>query len=153
IKQGEFVLYETLAICEYADSIAIGGSIKPHDGKLRAQMYQWCSVACAYFYDSMIRRYVLQYVMPKGGTPDRAVIEAAVPDIEKHLGIAERALEGKKFFVGESFTFADAFLAPIFAYLPMFPESKAVFAKFPNVVRFTEAITSRPSFQKTAHQG
>ena len=45
---------------------------------------------------------------------------------------------------------ADLFLAPIVVYLGMFPESKALLAKVPNVTRAHAAIAERESFKATA---
>ncbi|MFX8012301.1 glutathione S-transferase domain-containing protein, partial [Acinetobacter baumannii] len=73
-------------------------------------------------YDAMVRRYVLQYVFPKGadGQPDRKVIDAAVPEIAAQLDALELAYGERDYLVGNTVSMADLFFAPIAMYLEMF---------------------------------
>ena len=121
------------------------------DARLRAQMEQWVSMINCHGYDAMVRRYVLQYVFPKGegGAPDRKTIDAALPEIAQLLEILDKAYGQRNFLVGDKVTMADLFLAPIVFYLGMFPESKALLAKVPNVSRAYAAMTERESFKAT----
>ena len=77
-RDGEFTLYETSAIVRYIEESFPGPSLLAGNARLRATMEQWVSLINCHAYDAMVRRYVLQYVFPKGanGAPDRAVIDA-----------------------------------------------------------------------------
>ena len=99
----------------------------------------------------MIRRYVLQYVFPKGanGTPDRGVIDVAVPQIKSHLEVLDRAYGPRNVLVGDAVSMADLLLAPIVFYLGMFPEGKTLLAGAPNVTRAHAWMAERPSFKAT----
>ncbi len=114
-------------------------------------MEQWVSMINCHGYDAMVRRYVLQYVFPKGegGAPDRKTIDAALPEIEQLLAILDKAYGKRNVLVGETVTMVDLFLAPIVVYLGMFPESKALLAKAPNVIRAHATIAERASFKAT----
>jgi glutathione S-transferase len=112
-------------------------------------MEQWVSLINCHGYDAMVRRYVLQYVFAKDGAPgpprDRsraAGHQAAAHDLDKAYGT-------RNFLVGDAVTMADLFLAPIVAYLAMFPESKALLDSVPNVTRAHKAIAERESFKAT----
>jgi glutathione S-transferase len=74
----------------------------------------------------MVRNYVLQYVFPRGpdGKPDRATIEAALPEIRKVLAPIDRAIDGRDFVVGDSVTLADILLIPMVEYVKAMPEGK-----------------------------
>jgi glutathione S-transferase len=150
-RDGDFALYETSAILRYIDESFPGPSLIATNLRARARMEQWVSLIIAHCYDAMVRRYVLQYVFPKGagGAPDRAVIDAAIPEMRAQLHALEQGYGARNMLAGDAVTIADLLLAPIVAYLGMFPESKAILAELPNVRRAHAAIGERPSFQST----
>ena len=150
-RDGETGLFETSAIVRYIDETFDGTPLVAPNARLRAQMEQWVSMINCHGYDAMVRRYVLQYVFPKGegGAPDRKTIDAALPEIEHLLGTLDKTYGKRNFLVGDAVTMADLFLAPIVPYLGMFPESKALLAKAPNVSRAHAAIAERESFKAT----
>ena len=150
-SDGETSLFETSAIVRYLDETFEGTPLLAPSARLRAQMEQWVSMINCHAYDAMIRRFVLHYVFPKGegGAPDRKTIDAVLPEIEHLLGILDKAYGARNVLVGDGVTMADLFLAPIVAYLGMFPESKALLAKVPNVSRAHAAIAERESFKAT----
>ena len=151
-RDGEFTLYETSAIVRYIDECFDGPSLVSGNAWNRAKMEQWTSAISFYCYDAMVRRYVLQYVFPKGagGTPDRKTIDAAVPEIGKQLAILEQAYGPRNVLVGDQITLPDLLLAPIVFYVGMFPEGKLALAEAPNVARAHAWMAARPSFKDTA---
>jgi glutathione S-transferase len=150
-RQGDLKLYETSAIARYVDETFPGPKLAPDSPRDRAKMEQWISAINSYMYDAMVRRYVLQYVIPRGadGKPDRAVIDAALPEIERQLDVLEAAYDGGDYLPGNALSLADLLLAPIVFYLQHFPETKALLAKHPNVMRAHGLIAQRPSFAAT----
>jgi glutathione S-transferase len=150
-RDGDTALFETSAIVRYLDETFDGTPLVAANARLRAQMEQWVSVINCHGYDAMIRRYVLQYVFPKGegGAPDRKTIDAALPEIERLLVTLDKAYGKRNFLVGATVTMADLLLAPIVFYLGMFPESKALLAKSPNVSRAHATMSERESFKAT----
>jgi glutathione S-transferase len=154
-RDGDFELFETSAIIRYLDECFDGPSLIAGNVRDRASMEQWTSLLNSHCYDAMVRRYVLQYVSPKGadGKPDRKVIDAALPDIERQLGVLDKAYGSRNVLVGGAVTLPDLLLAPVVFYLGMFPESKALLAKAPNVVRAHASIAERESFKATMPPG
>jgi glutathione S-transferase len=150
-RDGDFTLYETSAIARYVDECFDGPSLLAGNARLRATMEQYASLINCHGYDAMVRRYVLQYVFPRGadGGPDRAVIDKAVPDIEALLAVFDRAYGPRNLLAGDTVTLADLLLAPIVFYLGMYPEGKTLLAAAPNVTRAHAAIAARKSFQAT----
>jgi glutathione S-transferase len=150
-RDGEFALYETSAIIRYLDECFDGPSLIAGNSEKRAMMEQWTSLYNAHCYDAMVRRYVLPYLFPKGGDgkPDRKVIDGAVPDIDKQLRAFDGAYGTRNVLVGDTITLPDLLLAPTVFYLGMFPESKALLEKYPNVRRAHGWIAERESFRST----
>ncbi len=150
-RDGDFTLYETSAIVRYIDDCFQGPALVASNPWARARMEQYVSLINCHGYDAMIRRYVLQYIFPKGanGEPDRTVIEKAVPEIEALLGVLDQTYGPRNLLVGETVTLADLLLAPIIFYLPLFPEGKTLLAAAPNVVRAHAAMAERDSYKAT----
>lgn len=150
-RAGDFVLYESSAILRYIDEFYPGTRLMPDTPAERARVEQWISSINCYCYDPMIRRFLLQFIFPKGphGMPDRAVIETGVADMNKQLAILDQAYGTRDFLVGDQLSLADLELAPIIAYLIGVPEGKNILARFANVMRGHAAMARRPSFAQT----
>ena len=151
MQHGDVKLYETSAICRYIDKAFNGPSLQPSDPHAYGVMEQWISMVNCYIYDDAIKRYVLQYIFPKGadGQPDRTTIDAALPDIERDLDQLNDALGSGIHIAGDALSLADLFVAPILFYLRQFPESGEMVQARANIVRAGGAMHDRPSFQAT----
>jgi len=151
-RDGDFTLYETTAIVRFIDESFGGPSLLGANPSKRARMEQYVSLINCHGYDAMIRRYVLQYIFPRGADngPDRAVIDKAVPEIKSLLEVLDRAYGPRNTLVGDTVTLADLLLAPIVFYLGNFPESKALLSGVPNLFRAHAWMAERPSFKATA---
>lgn len=151
IEDGDFLLFETSAICRYIDEKFDGPSLIPAGPRDHALMEQWISAINSYVDESVIRRLVLQYAFPRGenGQPDRAAIDAAIPGIRRSLRILNENYGKTGYLVAGSLTLADLLLAPILFYLDRTPEGPELLAKAPNVERGLKVISGRPSFLKT----
>ena len=145
---GDFSLYETSAIIRHLDETMPGPLLTPVDPVLRAKAEQWISVLNCYGYPAMARNFVLQYIFPRGpdGQPDRAVIDAALPEIRKVMGALDRAIDSRDHLVGDSLTPADILLTPMIAYVKAMPEGTELMTAFPNVRRATDKLVERPSY-------
>jgi glutathione S-transferase len=144
-RDGDVRLFETSAILRYVEEAFPGPTLLPRNIRDRGIAEQWVSAINSYMYDAMVRRYVLQYVFKKN---DRAVIDAAVKEMEQQLGALERAYT-RPFLAGQQPTLPDYFLAPIVGYLEMFPESQALLARCPKLMRAHAAMKERPSWKET----
>lgn len=150
-RDGDLRLFETSAILRYIDEAFPGPSLAPGNIRDRARCEQWVSAINAYCYDAMVRRYVLQYLFPKGadGKPDRGVIDAALKDVAKQLAILDAAYGEKSLLAGANVSFADLLLAPILAYVAAMPEGKDLMKAASNVARAHAAMRERASFTDT----
>ncbi len=150
-RHGDFRLYETTAIMVYVDGTFDGPPLQPKDIRPRTRMWQWISIIGDYFVSDITRRYIMEYVFPSAdGAVDRDKIEAALPHVRHHLGIADRALAANPYLAGDAPTLADLLLAPIVSYVTTFPEGGELMAANPKLNRWFEAMSRRPSFIATA---
>ncbi len=150
LRHGEVILYETQAICSYIDNNFDGPALMPQHAGPRGVAEQWISNVNCYMYETLIRSYMFQYVFPRGddGQPDRAAIEAAVPEVQRQIGLIDSALEGREWLAGD-LSCADLFLAPIMFYLGNAPESAAAMESSTNIQRVGAAMHGRASFINT----
>lgn len=150
-RHGDLQLWESGAICRYIDETFDGPPLIPVDLAARYRMESWVSAVNHYICDTMLRRYVVQYVFPKGpdGQPDRATIDAALPDIKAQLERIDGALAANDYLAGPQISLADLFLAPVLTYVARMPEGSELLQGHANIQRAGAAMHARPSFQKT----
>jgi len=126
LRDGDLTLFETGSIVRYVEESLPGPALLPDNIRDRARVEAWVSAISSYCYVPMIRNYVLQYIFPKraNGRPDRGMIDAAARQIPGLLARLESAYGERNWQVGNACTMADLFIAPILAYVEMFPEGK-----------------------------
>ncbi|WP_374563023.1 SRPBCC domain-containing protein [Ideonella sp.] len=152
LLDGKAAIWETVAILRFVDeSFGDGPLLTPGRISDRVQCDQWVSAVNCYLYDTMVRRYVTQYIFPtgEGGQPDRRVIDQAVSEMPAQLAALEKVYERGDFIAGESLSFADLFVAPVLHYLEQMPEGKRLLTDMPNIRRAQGVIRQRPSFIAT----
>ncbi|HRI18143.1 MAG TPA: SRPBCC domain-containing protein [Burkholderiaceae bacterium] len=151
LRDGEFALFETSAILRYIDESFDGPALMPATIADRARCEQWVSATSAYIYDTMIRRFVLQYIFPRGegGRPDAGVIAGAIKEMPAQLAALDAACKRSDFLAGPTVSMADLFVAPILAYVEAMPEGKELLAAAPNLMRSQAKLRERPSFAAT----
>jgi glutathione S-transferase len=151
LRHGDFVLYETEAICRYIDRAFPGPALQPADFKALARMDQWFSAVRDYVYPVMVEEFMWErLVVPmEGGQPDEAKIAAAVPKMRDQLMVFERALASDPYLAGEAPSLADWMLFPIIAYLRVTPEGEAALVAVPKLGAWFARIAVRPSAPAT----
>jgi glutathione S-transferase len=147
------VLGESAAIVGYLDDLwpdtPIGPSGPPAEA---AEIAQWISIVTNSVDRTLLRRYVVPYVFPKGagGKPDRVAIDAVLPELRKIFAMLEARLTCRDYLAAERFTFADALLTTTLNPTFRFPEGAEILAKSPAVRRYFELHSRRRSFVDTA---
>ncbi|HEU0222905.1 MAG TPA: glutathione S-transferase family protein [Paracoccaceae bacterium] len=149
MRHGEVTLGESRAIIGYAEDVLGGRHFGPAEPRAAAKAEQWASLAQMSFDPVMIRAYVLGYLFPgtPDRSPDRARIEAALPQMQAQIGMLEKAAaEGT---IGGEFTLADAYLVPMLFYMGRLPEGRDMLAAAPKLSAYLTGRMERPSVQAT----
>jgi glutathione S-transferase len=149
LYDGPLEFYETRAVLRYIDEAFDGPNLFPTSGvTARARAEQWYSVMDDYGYDAIVKRCALQYLFPSTADkqPDRTIIDAALPDIERVLATLDAAYGKRDYLVGNAPCIADYLAAPLLYTLSRMPEGPALLAKYPNVQRAQAVMQARPSF-------
>lgn len=151
LRHGEVELCESKAIATWLDRSFPGPQLFPSDPHLAALVEQWVSLVNTTIDRTLIRTYLFAYIAPgtPDGSPNRAAIEAVMPDVEKQVDVLDKAVARTGHLAGEQFTFADINLMPILHRLGQAPEGAATLAAAPHLSRYYEHHAARPSFVKT----
>jgi glutathione S-transferase len=151
MRHGEVELCESRAICWYIDNVFEGPKLVPADSVRAAQVEQWVSIVNTDIDPVWLRQYLRAHVFPKtaDGSPERAVIDAALPRMEQQFALMDRAVAKTGHLVGDSFTLADMNFIPILYYMGTRPEASALIARTPALAQYRERHLARKSVQAT----
>ena len=151
MRHGDVALCETRAICGYVDQAFDGPPLIPRDLVGAAMTEQWISLFNTGLDPVCMRRYLLAYFFSglPDGAPDRARIDAALPEMQKIFAVLDRELGKRAYLAGDAFTLADAFLLPMMDYMRQMPESSGMLQASPNVSAWFDRVAARPSAQET----
>ncbi|KAF6755336.1 glutathione S-transferase [Ephemerocybe angulata] len=150
IDDDGFTLYESRAIARYiAEKYAAKGTpnlLPIADVRARARFEQAASVEVADF-DAFAGRAVFEMVFKPmmGGKSDEAVFQDLITSLSAKLDVYDKILATQKYMAGNEISLADLFHLP-YGVLLATAGSDVMQAK-PNVKRWFDDLTSRPSWQ------
>ena len=112
LVDGDFKLWESNAILQYAADKYEALTYYPREPKVRADIHRWQLWESAHWYPSCYVYLMENFVKPfmKIET-DRAAIEREAPNWHKLAGILEQRLTNQRWLCGENVTLADIAVA------------------------------------------
>jgi glutathione S-transferase len=152
LDHGDFRLYETQAILRYLDRVLPHPPLTPADPRQAARMDQVMAVNDWYLFAEVARPIVFhRIVSPRllGGTPDEAVIAAALPQAAAVIAELSRLLGDQEFMAGDALSLADLHVGPQLAMLAETPEWAGLTESHPNLAPWLRRLESRRSFSET----
>jgi glutathione S-transferase len=147
LVDGDFVLWESHAICRYLAHRNDGAALLPADARQRARVDQWMdwqatelNNAWRYAFMALVRR------SPQHR--DSAQIAASVASWNRHIGILDDHLARSSVYVaGAQFTLADIVIALSLGRWRLAPITRP---HFPAVDAYCARLAQRPGFQQYA---
>ncbi len=151
MRHGDVTLCESRAICFYIDHAFAGPPLAPRDPADGARTEQWISLVNTQIDPLLVRRYLVGYLFPgtPDGSPNRAVIDAALPKMGPQFELLDRAVAATGHLVGSSFSLSDFYLLPILFYLDKAPESRAMLRRSANLDAYYRRHMARASVKET----
>jgi glutathione S-transferase len=148
MKDGDFVLWESNAILQYAADKLGRDSAYPRELRARADINRWLLWESSSWFPSCYVFLVENCVKPLlGAEPDPAVLEAQLAQFHKLAGILDTRLARQTWIAGDHPTIADIVLA---APMHLHAEQRLPLADHPHLRRWmTENVEALPSWQKT----
>ena len=144
------LLYETVAITEYLDSVFANQKFSPSDAMARAKMHQIMAIIDGYFYGPAVGTVVIQrlIVPSQGGQTDEAEVKEAIAPAKKAMEAIEALTVGSPYLLGSELSLADFHLIPIFVYLSQTPEFDAITAQSPKLQVWWRTVSEMPAVKK-----
>ncbi len=146
-KDGDFALWESDAILQYAADLSGSDKHYPKDLRKRADVNRWLLWEVSAWQPSCYTFFIENAVKPlMGAPPDKALLEKEAPNWRQLAGILDARLAKSKWLAGEEVTIADiAVAAPMHVHkrqgLPL--------DEFPNLRRWMGEIEKLPCWRKT----
>jgi glutathione S-transferase len=146
LEDGDFVLWESRAICAYLAALKPEAGLYPAEPKERAIVDQWAWWQAIHLGPAM-QKLSFEVVLKERfgmGDPDPAVVEAERKTTDQFLAVLERGLEGRDWIAG-TLSLADFYLASTFMYRE--PAGIAL-GHLPNVAGWIARLEARESWQR-----
>lgn len=148
LQHGAVIVYETMAIAHYIDSVFDGPALQPEDPLGQADVLRWISLVNAYMFPTLSNELAKERLLvpSQGGVADEALIALATQKMKHQFEVMTRALRLHDFLVGNQVTLADCFLLPHVHFVSMTPEGKAALKEAKLVDQWLKRMRERPSF-------
>lgn len=148
MQHGNVRVCESTAIARYIDTAFEGPRFLPDDPAEAANVEEWVSLHSTIFDQTMVRQYLLAYIIPGEDGVDRARVEAALEPMEKQLKFIDGEV-GSGFVAQGRMTYADMALYPTLHYMTTMPESSEMIKGLPQLSAYIESIGARDSAKAT----
>jgi len=151
LDHGDFRLYETQAILRYLDAVFPDPPLRPTDAQRLARMDQIVGIVDWYLFPQVSATIGWQRIaVPmRGGTPDEAIIAAALPDARICIGELARLRGAGPYMAGDALSIADLMLVPHIAYFARTPEGQQLLPGT-GLDDWLARMESRPSLRATS---
>ncbi|CAN7381026.1 glutathione S-transferase family protein [Trinickia sp. LjRoot230] len=147
LRDGDFVLWETIAILQYIAALDPEARLLPSAPKQRADISRWLAWGVAHWNPSL-RPFVMERLINKrmqgSKAPDEALLERSQSTLDKTTSILEQQLSRSAFVCGDQVSIADLHLAAVPIYAP---HARIDFTRYPRLQRWLESVHSLPEWQ------
>lgn len=148
LVDGDFTLWESNAILQYAAEKAAAFAFYPREINKRADIQRWLFWEAAHWYPSCYVYLVENLMKPMmNSDPDRAALDKEEPNWRRLANILERRLTDRAWICGDCVTLADIAVA---APLHLYPYMGLPLDSYPNIRRWmSERVDELPCWKAT----
>jgi len=151
LAHGDFLLYETQAICRYVDAAFDGPALQPSEPRALARMAQIVGILDSYL-SLPIRMGLTNQLIYRplfGEETDEALVAKSEAIVADGLPALEACMTGSTCLVGSQASLADFHAVPLIDYLLMCPRGDAYLAATPRLAAWWQRWRDRPSVRRT----
>lgn len=145
LVDGDFVIFETAAICQYLCDKHPDAKLAPPAGTpARGRFYQWLT-----YMTNTVQAGLIDWWHPDFTFPEPAHQAAfkmrAEEKLMRNFAVIDSGIGASRWMAGEHHTVCDIYLAMLTRWTRFMPKTAW---HFPNVRRIAEAAAARPAFQR-----
>ena len=147
LVDGDFVLWETIAIMQYLAS-RTENTLWPADDRTRADIMRWQAWTFAHWgaaVGTMTFEKLAKQIIGEGA-PDEAKIKEALEEFHTHSAVLNDHLKGREWIVGEALTLADLSPAAMLTYHQLL---ELPLADYPEIERWYASIETLDAWKRT----
>jgi glutathione S-transferase len=144
LADGDVTIFESAAICAYlADKFPEKRLAPPVGSGARGPYYQWLVYSTTTAEPPVVKVFLNTVMLPE---PKRsaAAAEEGRAQWSEVAGVIERALDGKSFLLGESFTAADVMIGSIAGWVGFM----GLLEGFPVLQDYAGRLSARPAYRR-----
>jgi glutathione S-transferase len=150
LVDGDFVLWESNAICRYLCARESADALLPADARSRAAVEQWMDWQATELNNAW-RYAFMALVRASPAHTDAAQIAASVDNWNRHVGILDARLAYTRAYVaGEHFTLADIVIGLSLNRWAMTPMARP---DYPHVTAYLARLAERPGYRAWCANG
>jgi glutathione S-transferase len=149
LQDGDFVLWESNALCQYLADKKPGNTLLPTEPKARADVTRWQSWELAHW-DPACASLIWENQLKKlftGQGPDPVAVKAGEDKFHAVAKVLDAHLQGRDYLCGKALTLADISVA---AYLMYAQPAKIPVDGYANIRRWLAGIEKLEAWKKTA---
>ncbi|MEO6022398.1 MAG: glutathione S-transferase family protein [Burkholderiales bacterium] len=147
LADGDFILWESNAILQYAADKKGNTAVYPTDLKTRADIHRWQLWEAAHWFPACYVYLVENVVKPLlKAEPDKSITDKQDPVFHNYAAILDARLAKQPWVCGQSVTIADISLA---APMHLHKYQKLPLQEHPNLRAWMSRVEALPCWQKT----
>lgn len=145
LRDGDLVIWETIAINWHIASRYGAGSLWPDDPDQQSQIMQW-SLWMTTELEGLLVDYLRHAMVYPEEKRNPALVEAALANYPAPMKVLDDHLRGREYLVGDSFTLADLNVASMMGLVDVYKQFDN--SAFPAAVAWLEKMLARPARAK-----
>lgn len=145
LQDGDFVLWESMAICQYLAKKYSDGDLWPSDMEQQGQSLQW-PLWAAWELEPFVVNYLRHAMVYPEDKRRPELVEEALAIIPGALKVLDGALAGKEYLVGDKFTVTDINISTVLLLVDIHKQLGV--DAYSNVSGWLERVAARPAWQK-----
>jgi glutathione S-transferase len=149
LRDGDVTLWESNAIMQYLADGVPGNTLLPANRQARAEVMRWQSWELAHFNKAFGVLSFEAVAKPgfMGAQPDANLVEWSTRELARFAPILDRALDGRKYLVGNDITLADYSMIHLEGFQEAVPFD---WSPYPNLNGYFDRMRFVPHWATTA---
>jgi glutathione S-transferase len=145
MQDGDFILWESMAICQYLAKKYDDGNLWPSDPEQQGLTMQW-PLWAAWEIEPFVVNYLRHAMVYPEDKRRPELVEEALAVIPNALKVLDGALAGKEYLVGNKFSVTDINISTVLLLVDIYKQLGV--EEYGNIMAWLDRVSARPAWQK-----